>query len=1031
MKASKIVVLLLLLGTLVSGMSCRPTPVTEPSVTATMPAEGITEAAAQPTPSVPEGITEPVAPATQTVPERPTDAPIPTSIPPTPWPTLSPAELGSAQLADSAWPMRNHDIRHSGQSAYQGSPVSNVRWKLKMGTAGPLSSGGSAPAIGADGTVYVGWGGQLLAVNPDGTLRWTFETLADAQSSPAIGADGTIYFGAEDDHLYAISPDGTLEWKFPTGDDVISSPVIGADETVYVGSTDGYLYALNHDGTLKWTFQTGGEVTSSPAIGSDGTVYFGSGDHYLYAVDQDGVMKWQLRTGGSVASSPSVGPDGTIYVGSSDRHLYAVNPDGGWEWKLPLGAPPTSPAAGADGTAYVGSQNDSLYAVNRDGTVRWRFQMEDSATSSPAVGSDGTVFIGSADRHLYAVNADGTLQWKSETEGSVYPGLAIGSDGAIYANSGGSLYAFGVASGPAMAFSAEELDFGAVALGDSLKVSLTVFNFGDALLSVTEIGADSVDFSASPASFTVPVGSSQEVEVTFAPSSIVAQLATLTMASNDVTNREMTIDLRANLEYQRLYFQPESALNDVPYDKAGATSWTVMEHLYPPGGSAEWEYALQGDINGGAYYVAVMAGCIGQDRTEFKAEIILRNTEGEMVLASTTFTGRPAAPWPLQPQRVRREIRGVDPDARVGDVLVLRVTAVEGNVGIIAYGKPLGQSYVGIPVVPGSTPESTPGPTPKPTRTPWLPTPEPVYAAPSSAIRVAVAGDYAYVADKDGGLHIIDVTNPARPTKAGFYDMWCPWPDDVAVAGDYAYVAGACSDLIIINVADPWQPTEDGSFHSDRSPTDFQSVATIGDYAYVVADNSGLSIIDVSDPRQLAEVGFCETPGSAGDVAVVGDYAYVADGSKGLRAINVADPTAPTEVGSCQVFGDNENPREARRVAVAGEYAYVATREAVCIVDIADPARPVEISFTTGGNDVAVAGGYAYIAAESGLHIIDVADPALPLEVGSCHIPGLPTRVVVVGEYAYVAAGDGGLRIIDIADPAAPAEAGFFDAQGP
>jgi len=1025
MKASKIVVLLLLLGTLVSGMSCRPTPVTEPSVTATMPAEGITEAAAQPTPSLPEGITEPVAPPTQTVPERPTDAPIPTSIPPTPQPTLSPAELGSVQLADSAWPMRSHDIRHSGQSAYQGSPVSNVRWKLKMGTAGPLSSGGSAPAIGADGTVYVGWGGQLLAINPDGTLRWTFETLTDAQSSPAIGADGTIYFGAEDDHLYAISPDGTLEWKFPTGDDVISSPVIGADETVYVGSTDGYLYALNHDSTLKWTFQTGGEVTSSPAIGSDGTVYFGSGDHYLYAVDQDGVMKWQLQTGGSVASSPSVGPDGTIYVGSSDRHLYAVNPDGGWEWKLPLGASPTSPAVGADGTAYVGSQNDSLYAVNRDGTVRWRFQMEDSATSAPAVGSDGTVFIGSADRHLYAVNADGTLQWKFETEGSVYPGLAIGSDGAIYANSGGSLYAFGPASGPAMGVSAEELDFGAVALGDSNAVTLTVFNFGDALLSVTEIGADSVDFSAFPASFTVPVGSSQEVKVTFTPSSLVAHLATLTLASNDVINREMTVGLRANLEYQMLYLQPESALNEVPHDETGASSWTVTENVYPPGGSIEWEYTLQGDINGSAYYVALMCGCFGLDGTDFEAEIVLRNAEGESVLAATTFTGGPAAPWPFQPQRIRREIRGIDPDARKGDVLVLRVTAVEGNVGIIAFGEPLGQSYVGIPVVP----ESTPGPTPTPTRTSLIRLPEPVYAAPSSAIRLAVAGDYAYVADNEGGLHIIDVTNPARPTKAGFYDMSCPWPDDVAVAGDYAYVID-CGGLIVINVADAWQPTRVGSVPCDRSPTGFLSVVAMGDYAFVVADNSGLSIIDVSDPRQPAEVGFFETPRSSSDVAVVGDYAYVV-GPKGLRVINVADPTAPAEVGSCQVFGGDENPRYATRVAVAGDYAYVATRDAVCIVDIADRARPAEISFTTGGNDVAVAGGYAYIAAEPGLRIIDVADPALPLEVGSCHIPGFTTRVVVVGDYAYVAAGDGGLRIIDIVDPAAPVEAGFCDAPGP
>ena len=36
-------------------------------------------------------------------------------------------------------------------------------------------------------------------------------------SSPALGADGTIYVGSEDDNLYAINPDGTQQWAFATG----------------------------------------------------------------------------------------------------------------------------------------------------------------------------------------------------------------------------------------------------------------------------------------------------------------------------------------------------------------------------------------------------------------------------------------------------------------------------------------------------------------------------------------------------------------------------------------------------------------------------------------------------------------------------------------------------------------------------------------------------------------------------------------------------------------------------------------------
>ena len=51
----------------------------------------------------------------------------------------------------------------------------------------------------------------------DGTQKWAFPTLGLVDSSPAIGADGTLYVGSGDGNLYAINPDGTQEWAFPAG----------------------------------------------------------------------------------------------------------------------------------------------------------------------------------------------------------------------------------------------------------------------------------------------------------------------------------------------------------------------------------------------------------------------------------------------------------------------------------------------------------------------------------------------------------------------------------------------------------------------------------------------------------------------------------------------------------------------------------------------------------------------------------------------------------------------------------------------
>ena len=69
-------------------------------------------------------------------------------------------------------------------------------------------------------------------------------------SSPAIGSDGTVYVGSYDKKLYAINgKTGVKLWEFETGDRVFSSPAIGSDGTVYVGSYAKKLYAIKTDST--------------------------------------------------------------------------------------------------------------------------------------------------------------------------------------------------------------------------------------------------------------------------------------------------------------------------------------------------------------------------------------------------------------------------------------------------------------------------------------------------------------------------------------------------------------------------------------------------------------------------------------------------------------------------------------------------------------------------------------------------------------------------------------------------------------
>jgi outer membrane protein assembly factor BamB len=264
----------------------------------------------------------------------------------------------------------------------------------------PIALGGTpvgSAAIAADGTVYLGILGSsglgktnnLLALTPDGDLLWTFKlgggtdpnSLPEQFSSPAIGPDGTIYVGSIDNHLYSISAKGQTNWVFPlnsltnsTTAPTYSSPGIGPDGTIYIGADNGLLYAISPNGTRKWEFPVGGIVESSPSIAADGTIYVGSLAGNLVAINPDGTLKWNVTTGG-ISSSPALAADGTIYVGTFiTQQLLAIDPAGNILWTLPTALGTTeylfsSPVIDSDGTVYVGSGTRLVAAYGSAGPM--------------------------------------------------------------------------------------------------------------------------------------------------------------------------------------------------------------------------------------------------------------------------------------------------------------------------------------------------------------------------------------------------------------------------------------------------------------------------------------------------------------------------------------------------------------------------------------------------------------------------------------------------------------------------------------
>jgi len=182
------------------------------------------------------------------------------------------------------------------------------------------------PVIADDGTILIVSGGFLRGVSEDGSEVSSFIARSAIRSLPAVAEDGSIYLGANDDRVYALGPGATTNdilWRFNTGQNVMSSPAIGADGSIYIASDNLRLYCLTTNGAVRWFVTTRGPVRSALSIGVDGTIYAGSEDRRLYAISSDGKILWTARTRAPVRSSPALDAFGVVYF-SSGRTVYAI-----------------------------------------------------------------------------------------------------------------------------------------------------------------------------------------------------------------------------------------------------------------------------------------------------------------------------------------------------------------------------------------------------------------------------------------------------------------------------------------------------------------------------------------------------------------------------------------------------------------------------------------------------------------------------------------------------------------------------------
>ena len=300
--------------------------------------------------------------------------------------------------------------------------------------------------------------GHCSALAAPGDKRWEFTTGSYVSSSPAIGADGTVYVGSDDHRFYALDgATGAKRWEFDNRSQSYRSPVnglnaaIGADGTVYFGFDNGKVYALFGSSPLAdspWPMfgnnprHTGRVLPEQPTILQppiDVVAAAGANVGFTTVAEARGALRFQWRFNGEQiagAEGPNLSLEAVSQANVGSYDVVISNDKGSV----------TSPAAMltlASGNQAPTFIKGSDQVVNEDAGDRSVVGWATSITAGPANESDQALtFLVTNDNHpLFAtqpmISAEGTLTYTpaANAHGTATVNVVLKDDGGV-ANGG-------------------------------------------------------------------------------------------------------------------------------------------------------------------------------------------------------------------------------------------------------------------------------------------------------------------------------------------------------------------------------------------------------------------------------------------------------------------------------------------------------------------------------------------------------------------------------------------------------------------
>lgn len=309
---------------------------------------------------------------------------------------------------------------------------------------------------------------------------------------------------------------------------------------------------------------------------------------------------------------------------------------------------------------------------------------------------------------------------------------------------------------------------------------------------------------------------------------------------------------------------------------------------------------------------------------------------------------------------------------------------------------------------------------------------------PSEAVQQAgkiyIKDKFIYLNEVDKGIHIIDNSDPSKPSQVAFLNI--PGNRDIGVRDNILY-ADMYGDLLAIDISNPKKVSitnRIGNFFMSRmygygSVVDDDHVAVdwikkdtvvaFDDRLYLGGDMFALNNAASSGGVKSNANG---TAGSMASMVLMNDYLYAIREPHSVGIVDITTAATPRLDTTFYAGFDLET------IYPFEDKLFLGSSTGMFMYDIANPISPVQLGTFSHGracDPVVTDGAYAYVTLRGGtscggnnneLNIVDVKNLMNPVLIKTYPLTG-PTGLSKDGNLLFVCDGTSGVRVYDASSP--------------